>query len=81
MPAPLDLNAIHVALKVAEHTSFVRASKELQMPLTTVSAKVQKLEQNLGINLFQRSTRRVSITEAGQVFFQHARANLRLVYG
>lgn len=73
MSAQFDLNAIYVASKVAEHASFVRASKELQTPLTTVSAKVQKLEQSLGVKLFRRSTRRVSITEAGEIFFQHAR--------
>jgi DNA-binding transcriptional LysR family regulator len=69
----IDLNGVRVALKVAEHASFVRASEELGLPTTTVSAKVQSLERSLGMKLFQRSTRRVSLTEAGELFFQHAK--------
>src|SRR5260370_28478409 len=69
----MDLSAVHVAWKVAEHASFVRDSEELGLPTTTVSAKVQALERRLGVKLLHRSTRRVSLTEAGEVFFQHAK--------
>lgn len=68
-----DYNAIRTAVKVAESGSFVRASELLHVPTSTVSARVQALERSLGVKLFQRSTRRVRLTEAGQRFLEHAR--------
>jgi DNA-binding transcriptional LysR family regulator len=69
----VDYNAVATAVKVAELNSFTRASELLQTPTSTVSARVQALEATLGTKLFQRSTRRVRLTEAGQLFFEHAR--------
>jgi DNA-binding transcriptional LysR family regulator len=69
----IDYNAAYTAVKVAENGSFVRASEQLQLPVSTVSARVQALERSLGVKLFLRSTRRVRLTEAGQNFFEHAR--------
>jgi LysR family transcriptional regulator, regulator for bpeEF and oprC len=69
----IDYNAADTAVRVAENESFVRASEQLRLPVSTVSARVQALELSLGVKLFQRSTRRVRLTEAGQIFFEHAR--------
>lgn len=69
----IDYNAIYTAVRVADYGSFTRASDVLQVPASTVSARVQELERRLGVKLFQRSTRRVRVTEAGQMFFEHAR--------
>jgi DNA-binding transcriptional LysR family regulator len=73
MDNKIDCNAVYTAVKVAENESFVRASEQLQLPVSTVSARVQALERSLGVKLFQRSTRRVRLTEAGQMFFERAR--------
>src|SRR4051794_26617154 len=68
----VDYNAVLTAVNVARCGSFVRAGELLGCPASTVSARVQTLERSLGVRLFERSTRRVRITEAGRAFFEHA---------
>ncbi|MBN9657879.1 MAG: LysR family transcriptional regulator [Acidobacteria bacterium] len=70
----MDYNGLNTAVKVAETGSFVRAAEQLRLPVSTVSARVQALERHLRVRLFHRSTRRVRLTEAGQLFFERARA-------
>lgn len=53
---------------VAAQRSFVAASRALGIPKATVSRKVQLLEHRLGVKLLVRTTRRVSLTEAGTAF-------------
>ena len=57
-----DLNDIAVFVKVAEFGSFSRASRALGMPVSTVSRKVTSLEDQLGVTLIQRTTRRLSLS-------------------
>jgi len=64
----LDLNEMRVFLAVASRRSFVGAARMLRMPKATVSRKVKVLESRLGVRLLQRTTRRVSLTEVGDVF-------------
>jgi len=61
---------------VAEAESFTRASKRLNISTAQVSRQVTALEQRLKVKLLYRTTRRVSLTEQGQVFYQHCRAVL-----
>ncbi len=70
----MDLDAISVFVKVVEAGSFSGAARLLKMPKTTVSAKVAALEKRLGVNLIQRTTRKLFVTEAGQRYFQHCAA-------
>jgi DNA-binding transcriptional LysR family regulator len=51
---------------VAEHNSFTRAASQLGLALSTVSQTVRALEERLGVRLLNRSTRSVSVTEAGE---------------
>uniref|UniRef100_UPI003342CA64 LysR family transcriptional regulator n=1 Tax=Castellaniella defragrans TaxID=75697 RepID=UPI003342CA64 len=51
---------------VAEHSSFTRAASQLGLALSTVSQTVRSLEERLGVRLLNRSTRSVSVTEAGE---------------
>ncbi len=67
-----DLNDTLIFVKVVEHGSFVGAAKALQVPKTTVSRKVQELELRLGAQMIQRTTRKIGLTEAGKVYFEHA---------
>src|SRR5258706_8237046 len=67
----MDLDAIAVFVKVVEAGSFSGAARLLKMPKTTVSAKVAALEKRLGVNLIQRTTRKLYVTEAGQQYFHH----------
>lgn len=63
------LNGIAVFLAVARHLSFTRAAETLGMSRPTVSAQVDQLERRLAVRLLHRSTRHLSLTEAGQAFF------------
>ena len=67
----MDLNEILVFAKVAETGSFSGAAKKLDMPKSTVSRKIADLEQRLGARLIQRTTRRLSLTDAGRAYFEH----------
>ena len=72
----IDLNEVYVFVKVVEAGSFVGASKQLNMPSTTVSRKVQKLEEMLGVRLLQRSTRRLHLTDIGRHYFENCQHSL-----
>src|SRR5688572_12357298 len=66
-----DLNDTLVFVKVVELGSFISAAKALRLPKTTVSRKVQDLETRLGAQLLHRTTRKLGLTEAGNVYFDH----------
>ncbi len=66
-----DLNDTLIFVKVVEHGSFVGAAKSLRLPKTTVSRKVQELETRLGAQLLHRTTRKLGLTEAGNVYYEH----------
>lgn len=72
----IDLNEVYVFTKVVEAGSFVGASKQLNMPSTTVSRKVQKLEEALGVRLIQRSTRKLYLTDIGRQYFENCQQSL-----
>jgi DNA-binding transcriptional LysR family regulator len=58
---------------VVEAQGFSAASRRLGMPLATVSRKVSELEDQLRVKLLNRSTRKVTVTESGQQFFEACR--------
>lgn len=66
-----DLNDTLIFVRVVEHGSFVSAARALRLPKTTVSRKVQDLESRLGAQLLHRTTRKLGLTEAGNVYFEH----------
>jgi DNA-binding transcriptional LysR family regulator len=63
-------------VNVAETESFTQAAKKLAISTAQVSRQVNGLEQRLNIKLFYRTTRKVSLTEEGRVFYQHCRGVL-----
>jgi len=66
----LDLNDIAVFVQVVRHGSFAKAARRLGLPPNTVSRRVQQLEAQLGTRLMQRSTRKLTLTSAGQAFHE-----------
>jgi len=66
-----DLNDTLIFVKVVEHGSFISAARALRLPKTTVSRKVQDLEVRLGAQLLHRTTRKLGLTEAGNVYYEH----------
>ncbi len=61
---------------VAETESFTRAAKKLAISTAQVSRQISALEKRLNIKLFYRTTRKVSLTQEGQIFYQHCRSVL-----
>lgn len=61
---------------VAEYQSFTQAAKKLAISTAQVSRQVSALEKRLSIKLLHRTTRKVSLTEEGRVFYQHCRVVL-----
>lgn len=69
----VDLNDTVTFIKVIEGGSFTAAARDLRLPKTTVSRRIRELEDRLGAQLLHRTTRRLSLTEAGSVYFQQCR--------
>lgn len=65
--------ALTAFVEAAEGNNFSRAAERLGIKASTVSRYVKDLEQDLGIALFNRSTRTLHLTEGGQTFLMHAR--------
>lgn len=61
---------------VAENESFTLASKKMDISTAQVSRQISALEKRLNIKLFYRTTRKVSLTEEGRIFYQHCRGVL-----
>jgi DNA-binding transcriptional LysR family regulator len=68
----MDLNHLAVFVRVVEAQSFTAAARALGLPKSTVSRRVSQLEEAIGVRLLQRTTRKLSLTDAGHAYFQHA---------
>jgi DNA-binding transcriptional LysR family regulator len=74
--ATIDLNRVHVFSHVVEHGSFTAAAQQLGLPKSSVSRSVTALERALGVRLLQRTTRALSLTDAGRTYYQQVRPAL-----
>jgi DNA-binding transcriptional LysR family regulator len=69
-----DLNAMYLFAKVVEHGSYSGAARALGLQTSKLSRRISELEKQLGVRLLQRTTRRVTVTEVGQTYYQHCAA-------
>jgi DNA-binding transcriptional LysR family regulator len=69
-------SAIPIFVAVVESGSFSAAAERLSMTKSAVSKRISSLEDNLGTRLFHRSTRKLTLTEAGEQFSDYARNSL-----
>lgn len=65
-----QLQAMRAFSRVVETGGFARAAQSLQMPNATLTKAIQSLEKHLGVKLFERSTRRVSVTLNGTAYYE-----------
>jgi len=68
-----DWSGVSEFVAVAETESFTAAAKRLRISTAQVSRQVSALEERLSAKLFYRTTRKVSVTEVGGIYYQHCR--------
>ncbi|VWX56532.1 conserved hypothetical protein [Burkholderiales bacterium 8X] len=73
MNTPLDLATLRVVVAAAELGSISAASDRLQLAVAAASARVSALEESLGLRVFERSSRGVRLTPAGQLLVRRGR--------
>ena len=71
-----DLNDLYLFAKVADFGSYTAAAKALGLQTSKLSRRIAALEDELGVRLINRTTRRLSLTEAGKTFHRHCLALL-----
>ena len=71
-----DLNDLAYFVKVVEHQGFAPAARALGLQKSKLSRRIAALEDRLGVRLIQRSTRKFSVTDIGQSYYQHCLAML-----
>ena len=69
----MELRQINTFLVVAETLNFTRASEQLFLAQSSVSAQIRALEDDLGVKLFDRIGRRIYLSDAGKDFYEYAR--------
>jgi DNA-binding transcriptional LysR family regulator len=69
-----DFNDLYFFARVVEHGGFAPAGRALGIPKSRLSRRITDLEERLGVRLIQRSTRRFTVTDIGQVYLRHCQA-------
>ncbi|HTA88873.1 MAG TPA: LysR substrate-binding domain-containing protein [Polyangiaceae bacterium] len=73
----MDLNHVAIFTRVVELESFTAAANDLGLPKSSVSRTVSRLEEELGVRLLQRTTRKLHLTDTGHAYYERARAALK----
>jgi len=71
------LDAMELFIRVVETGSFTAAARLLQLPRASATTRVQRLEERLGVKLLHRTTRRVSVTAEGALYYEECSRILR----
>jgi len=71
MPELHDLNDMYLFAKVIQHGGYSAASRALGIATSKLSRRISELERQLGVHLVNRSTRKISLSEAGEAFYRH----------
>ncbi|HEX2915939.1 MAG TPA: LysR family transcriptional regulator [Chloroflexia bacterium] len=73
----MDLRHLQTFNTIVEEGSFVRAAEQLQYAQSTISLQIQQLEEELGLELFDRQRRKIQLTPAGHLLLAHAQRILQ----
>lgn len=68
----MEFREISTFLQVAQHQSFSKAARQLGYSQAAVTIQIKQLEQELGVHLFDRIGKQISLTHQGQIFYQYA---------
>ncbi len=68
-----EIRLLRCALTLAEHRNFARAAAALHLSQPSLSRSIQGLEAQAGVQIFERGNRSVEVTDAGEIFLEHAR--------
>ncbi len=79
MHEPVETAELVAFAKAVESRSLSRAAAELGVPRATLSRRLARLERRLGVRLLRRTTRSLTVTDAGQAFYRNARVALEAV--
>lgn len=71
---PLDLQSLEVFLVLADTLHFGRAAKQVHLSQSAFSQRIMRFEEEIGVKLLQRSSRRVRLTAAGEALVKHGRS-------
>src|SRR5664279_2814702 len=67
-----EIRLLRYALTLAEYRNFARAAEALRISQPSLSRSIQSLEGMAGVHIFERNSRRVEITDAGDIFLEFA---------
>jgi DNA-binding transcriptional LysR family regulator len=79
MKEPVETAELVAFARTVDAKSLSRAAIELGVPRATISRRLMRLEQRLGVRLLRRTTRSLALTDAGRAFYRHARLVLDAV--
>jgi DNA-binding transcriptional LysR family regulator len=72
----MEIRQLQLFVALAQEGSFTKAAQRMNIVQSGLSISIKELEQELGTRLFDRTTRRVNLTQAGLLFLDHVRASL-----
>ena len=72
----MNLNDLTLFTRIVEDGSFTAAAERLDLPKSTLSRTLSRLEAHLGVRLLQRTTRSLHLTDAGRQFYDRVRQSL-----
>jgi DNA-binding transcriptional LysR family regulator len=79
MREAVETSELVAFVRVADARSLSRAEEQMAVPRATIARRIARLEQRLGTRLLRRTTRSLSLTDAGETFYRHARSVLEAV--
>ena len=75
----IEIGDIEAFIELSETNSFAKAATNLNLSQPALSRRIQKLEQELGTKLFDRTTRKVQLSYSGRKFYERARSIIEAI--